>query len=631
MMRALLLFALWSQSFTKPVTKRSLWTCASDVVIFCPHIEPGDGRVEDCLLSHRKFISKSCLVGHQPSIPVPPECSYDSANWCPSDDVSVLFIGCLERNMQRISQECVWKLKDVNPHILEMLPNRFRNVGVDSNCTKALIRACSFVPVGDGSLRRCVEQNSVRLAPHCGLPRKKEFDIIPSECRSDAMVLCKHTVKGGDTIRQCLLSALESAVDRTQVTPLCHAALRLQAVELNSECASDVVSFCPSHFTSRNDILACLHQHQARLAAGCRTREHILSAEERKNMGTRNLRTGESAVGCSEDIQKFCSGLPAGRGLIHRCLLQHRQELSKQCLVPRGQVVPLTPVLRNHPEPHYSYEEDVADRAAGSFNDTSENSEPKQSALANVISSGIANQNWTEISLALRAFDLDQTGDLDHIEVAVALSFARTASNEAQHHHSRHRHLPHGSAAARAFIRGADLDGNHVLTPSELESGLIALFGRGNSTLRNKNHGTGSSTRNSGFEFDDDGDLGNDARIANGILAIVFTGFQFWIIILVLLLVALGSICLCRAASRSSSNVVSSRFRRGGRATSFVANDRGLRRSQGPVTQAAQTERVDPKRGTSTTITRSHQPTQAGTPGSKGLSRPRVAATVQRR
>jgi hypothetical protein len=161
-----------------------------------------------------------------------------------------------------------------------MLPNRFRTINVDSPCAKIMIQVCGNVPVGFGGLRDCVDLNWDRIAGGCGLQKRVAPEIIPAVCDKDALILCKHIVQGNDAVHSCLHEAAEaapsSAIHSTAVadprpngevhelSPDCHAALRLQSAGLDVICAPNLASLCPPHVASRDDILDCLHRHQER-------------------------------------------------------------------------------------------------------------------------------------------------------------------------------------------------------------------------------------------------------------------------------------------------------------------------------------------------------------------------------
>jgi hypothetical protein len=40
---------------------------------------------------------------------------------------------------------------------------------------------------------------------------------------------------------------------------------------------------------------------------------------------------------CSADVQKFCSGIERGKGLMRACLDQHQKELSAGCQAARAE------------------------------------------------------------------------------------------------------------------------------------------------------------------------------------------------------------------------------------------------------------------------------------------------------
>ena len=156
-----------------------------------------------------------------------------------------------------------------------MLPNRFRTIGVDSPCSKVMIQTCGKVPLGFGALRACVDTNWDRIADGCGFQKRVAPEIIPEACDKDALILCKHIVRGNDAVHSCLRAAEAAATDASaaaalpgqdvpELSPTCRAALRLQNAGLDIVCAADLASLCPPQTASREEILDCLHRRQER-------------------------------------------------------------------------------------------------------------------------------------------------------------------------------------------------------------------------------------------------------------------------------------------------------------------------------------------------------------------------------
>ena len=69
-----------------------------------------------------------------------------------------------------------------------------------------------------------------------------------------------------------------------------------------------MAKLCTPGATTRGEILGCLHRHEASLAMGCRTREHMLTPAQRgvNAHNAHNLHTNKTAAGCTADIRKFC-------------------------------------------------------------------------------------------------------------------------------------------------------------------------------------------------------------------------------------------------------------------------------------------------------------------------------------
>ncbi len=337
----LVLFALFesaSQARVKSATsdsRKTLWACATDVVVLCSDVVPGDGRMDACLKRKKSFLTSMCANRRRTSDQLPPVCQRDAEVHCPDEKEDALQLMCLRKLRNRLSSNCWKRLSKLQSDGWELLHSRFKMMGVDTPCTQALLDACKDIAPGYGALRACVDNNWKKLEVQCGLKRREDPESVPAACESDALQFCKQVVKGDGRMLSCLRS---NAADY-RLSADCGSAILLQEADLDTVCAPDVTAYCVRGERTRSELIDCLHEHQEKLVPGCTTRKHKYTDEER-GTSFRNLHTGEHAHGCANDVKKFCKGIKPGHGLIQKCLMENRHQVSPGCKIPRGQVVP---------------------------------------------------------------------------------------------------------------------------------------------------------------------------------------------------------------------------------------------------------------------------------------------------
>lgn len=81
----------------------------------------------------------------------------------------------------------------------------------------------------------------------------------------------------------------------------------------------------------------CLHYRESELSLGCSTRHLRSTPEERGHYGRVDLQSGKR-INCEADIKRLCKGIEPGHGHIQACLIEHREFLSEDCKLPKGQV-----------------------------------------------------------------------------------------------------------------------------------------------------------------------------------------------------------------------------------------------------------------------------------------------------
>jgi hypothetical protein len=85
-------------------------------------------------------------------------------------------------------------------------------------------------------------------------------------------------------------------------------------------CRADVEKFCKGVRPGGGRIWACLKSNEASISQPCR--DQMAQARERGK---------EFHQACRPDVQKFCKGIPRGKGRIISCLKSHEAELGEPC------------------------------------------------------------------------------------------------------------------------------------------------------------------------------------------------------------------------------------------------------------------------------------------------------------
>jgi hypothetical protein len=85
-------------------------------------------------------------------------------------------------------------------------------------------------------------------------------------------------------------------------------------------CKADIETFCKGIKPGGGRLWACIKSNEDRISQGCR--DHIAMAQEKRK---------EFVQACKGDSEKFCEGIPRGKGRIVSCLKSHEEELSNTC------------------------------------------------------------------------------------------------------------------------------------------------------------------------------------------------------------------------------------------------------------------------------------------------------------
>lgn len=85
-------------------------------------------------------------------------------------------------------------------------------------------------------------------------------------------------------------------------------------------CSAEIQQFCGHIETGQGKLHRCLDEHRAELSSACASK---LKQLEARRQAVRQL--------CAADAGKHCGHLQPGQGRVVRCLREHRAELSPAC------------------------------------------------------------------------------------------------------------------------------------------------------------------------------------------------------------------------------------------------------------------------------------------------------------
>ena len=85
-------------------------------------------------------------------------------------------------------------------------------------------------------------------------------------------------------------------------------------------CSDDIARFCQGVPQGEGRIAQCLKAHESELSPNCKA-----------DMMQRQAKMKEMQQACADDINKFCGQVQRGGGRIIKCLEENRQLLSPAC------------------------------------------------------------------------------------------------------------------------------------------------------------------------------------------------------------------------------------------------------------------------------------------------------------
>jgi len=164
-----MMFSFSSRSFANP--------CEPDVKQYCSDVEPGGGRIMNCLQDHYKDVSQDCYDTLSKKMSGPgnglmSSCKNDVKQYC--SDVQPgggRIINCLKDHTQEISQECHNSLDKMKPKNQDSSVNQPENAPsgpvILEACQDDAKQFCADTQASGSSTKDCLEDHFKDISQAC--------------------------------------------------------------------------------------------------------------------------------------------------------------------------------------------------------------------------------------------------------------------------------------------------------------------------------------------------------------------------------------------------------------------------------------------------------------------------------
>ncbi len=313
--------------------------CQADIGKFCRNVEPGRGRVQDCLRKNFDHLSAECQAadfqqqrrqaegGVDLQVAILSACRPELRKLCPragagaGDDPkdvaasSRAQLRCLRRKKRNPSMSS--RCRDA---VLANQISSSKNI----NFNPDLLKACGpYVMQFCGDVVKRVAKhgdNTMRDDPHqFGFT---EMTVMGKGALAEVMghggevLQCMIEHKDDIPSVQCGEQLLDKEKDEASD-------VRLDP-DVAGACSSDISQWCPGVEPGLGRIHRCLRKHIASLSLDCRVSEFREEKREAQDVRLNPM----LVMSCKGDIAKFCTDIAPGKGRVLRCLRSKAAEQS---------------------------------------------------------------------------------------------------------------------------------------------------------------------------------------------------------------------------------------------------------------------------------------------------------------
>jgi hypothetical protein len=104
--------------------------------------------------------------------------------------------------------------------------------------------------------------------------------------------------------------------------------LKQMKSEVQSACQSDLKKYCSDVTPGQGRLASCLDSREDKLSKDCKDTWRSAKANISQRVDKAEVAMRKS---CGNDIDKYCSNVPSGKGRILDCLSDHKDSLSDSC------------------------------------------------------------------------------------------------------------------------------------------------------------------------------------------------------------------------------------------------------------------------------------------------------------
>ncbi|KAG2435442.1 hypothetical protein HYH02_011942 [Chlamydomonas schloesseri] len=343
--------------------------CLVDQQKFCPDVEPGHMRVQECLEDNidESGFSAECKTELENVIAkrvsdfrldtaLREACEDDLKDTCGTslkdmdedDKVKKTALNCLQQYREELkSDKC-------KAEIHRRLTRAARDIRFDevlaSSCMEDRNRFCSDVQPGSARVIRCLQDNRNNLDQKCAaalfdheVKMAEDIDFkfpMKRACAWEISSFCKEIPHGHARIVRCL----EDHIDNTDMSKECKDEVMKDMNRmaqdyrlnwrLNHACEADISKLCPNMCSSQSGItcgglvLQCLQDKQDNITSQA-CQDEVFYYELMEVTDFRN--DVILAEACRGDVEMYCKDVEPGEGRVHQCLRYNRDKLTEQC------------------------------------------------------------------------------------------------------------------------------------------------------------------------------------------------------------------------------------------------------------------------------------------------------------
>eukprot|EP01025_Chloroclados_australasicus_P017425 TRINITY_DN188_c0_g2_i1.p1 TRINITY_DN188_c0_g2~~TRINITY_DN188_c0_g2_i1.p1 ORF type:complete len:924 (-),score=69.62 TRINITY_DN188_c0_g2_i1:353-2872(-) len=336
--------------------------CFMEKKNFCDGLPAGNGRIIQCLVDNKSKPSFSAECAAELVTVVQKRMSHLQMDpfikkFCQVDIKNVCGVSDTDQEKQYAVLNCLQDLKDelqgqCKEYIDKLTAEQFEDIRLDipllNACQEDRETYCSEIPVGSARVIHCLQENRKKLSSVCKatlfdqeVKMAEDIDfkfVLKQQCSAEIARFCSGVPNGKGRIIKCLGENMNHVEFSKECKKQLNQEIQMQSEDyrlnyrLKTNCKDDIDTLCTGKCTEDEVcggvVLQCLSEKM-----------DAINKEECYNevfyfvkMEVSDFRNDITlAENCRTDVDRFCSGVEAGEGRVHKCLRSHLQELSDSC------------------------------------------------------------------------------------------------------------------------------------------------------------------------------------------------------------------------------------------------------------------------------------------------------------